>query len=112
MREKKMFVLTLNQLTTTIVSPSSNDSKWQMGFNSAFKWVTKVYLLTTTIVAPPSNDSKWQMGFNSAFKGLTQTISKFTDGSYISIRLLKNVQFSLSTPLRCTRSRGKNSTHS
>jgi len=29
--------LTLNLLTTTIVSPSSNVSKWQMGFNSAFK---------------------------------------------------------------------------
>ena len=29
--------LTLNLLTTTIVSPPSNASKWQMGFNSAFK---------------------------------------------------------------------------
>jgi len=29
--------LTLNLLTTTIVVPPSNDSKWQMGFNSAFK---------------------------------------------------------------------------
>jgi len=29
--------LTLNQLTTTIVAPPSNASKWQMGFNSAFK---------------------------------------------------------------------------
>jgi len=29
--------LTLNLLTTTIVAPSSNASKWQMGFNSAFK---------------------------------------------------------------------------
>ena len=29
--------LTLNLLTTTIVAPPSNDSKWQMGFNSAFK---------------------------------------------------------------------------
>ena len=43
-----------------------------MGFNSAFKGVTKVYLLTTTIVAPPSNASKWQMGFNWAFKGLIE----------------------------------------
>ena len=43
-----------------------------MGFNLAFKGLTKVYLLTTTIVAPPSNASKWQMGFNSAFKGLTK----------------------------------------
>jgi len=38
--EAEMFVflaLTLNPLTTTIVAPPSNASKWQMGFNSAFK---------------------------------------------------------------------------
>jgi len=29
--------LTPNLLTTTIVAPPSNASKWQMGFNSAFK---------------------------------------------------------------------------
>jgi hypothetical protein len=29
--------LTLNLLTTTIVEPPSNVSKWQMGFNSALK---------------------------------------------------------------------------
>jgi len=29
--------LTINLLTTTIVAPPSNASKWQMGFNSAFK---------------------------------------------------------------------------
>src|SRR5215475_10297777 len=29
--------LTLNLLTTTIVAPPSNASKWQVGFNSAFK---------------------------------------------------------------------------
>ena len=29
--------LTLNLLTTTIVAPPSNASKWQTGFNSAFK---------------------------------------------------------------------------
>ena len=29
--------LTLNLLTTTIVAPTSNARKWQMGFNSAFK---------------------------------------------------------------------------
>ena len=40
--------LTLNLLTTTIVAPPSNASKWQMGFNSAFKWLTEllnIYLL-------------------------------------------------------------------
>ena len=31
------YSLTLNLLTTTIVAPPSNASKWQMGFNSAFK---------------------------------------------------------------------------
>jgi len=29
--------LTLNLLTTTIVAPPSNASKWQMGFKLAFK---------------------------------------------------------------------------
>ena len=29
--------LTLTLLTTTIVAPPSNASKWQMGFNSAFR---------------------------------------------------------------------------
>jgi len=33
-------VLTLSLLTTTIVAPPSNASKWQMGFNSAFKRLT------------------------------------------------------------------------
>ena len=31
------WALTLKLLTTTIVAPPSNASKWQMGFNSAFK---------------------------------------------------------------------------
>jgi hypothetical protein len=35
--------LTLNLLTTTIVAPS-NASKWQMGFNSAFKGLRYVLL--------------------------------------------------------------------
>ena len=69
-------LLTLNLLTTTIVAPPSNVSKWQMGFNSAFKGLSYVNLnlLTTTIVAPPSNVSKWEMGFNSAFKWLNTLI--------------------------------------
>jgi hypothetical protein len=33
--------LTLNLLTTTIVAPPSNASKWQMRFNSAFKGLNK-----------------------------------------------------------------------
>ena len=35
--------LTLNLLTTTIVAPPSNDNKWQMGFNSAFKGLMSKY---------------------------------------------------------------------
>ena len=34
--------LTLNLLTTTIVAPPSNASKWQMGFNSAFKGLRQI----------------------------------------------------------------------
>jgi hypothetical protein len=33
----KLGPLTFNLLTTTIVAPPSNASKWQVGFNSAFK---------------------------------------------------------------------------
>ena len=40
MRQHK-YVLTLNLLTTTIIAPPSNASKWQMGFNSAFKGLRK-----------------------------------------------------------------------
>jgi hypothetical protein len=37
-REIYLFAgLTLNLLTTTIVAPPSDASKWQMGFNSVFK---------------------------------------------------------------------------
>ena len=35
--------LTLNLLTTTIVAPPSNASKWQMGFNSAFKGLNAIF---------------------------------------------------------------------
>ena len=34
---KRSSILTLNPLSSTIVAPSSNASKWQMGSNSAFK---------------------------------------------------------------------------
>ena len=39
-------ILTLNLLMTTIVAPPSNASKWQMGFNSAFKglrWIFRIW---------------------------------------------------------------------
>ena len=36
-------ILTVNPLTSTIVAPSSNASKWQMGFNSAFKGLREIF---------------------------------------------------------------------
>jgi hypothetical protein len=41
------FHLTLNLLTITIVAPPSNASKWQMGFNLAFKGLNYLYILQT-----------------------------------------------------------------
>ena len=41
--------LTLNLLATTIVAPPSNASKWQMGFNSAFKGLMHKYLYSYNI---------------------------------------------------------------
>jgi len=35
--------LTLNLLTTTIVAPPNNASRWQMGFNSVFKGLNIYY---------------------------------------------------------------------
>ena len=40
---------TLNLLTTTIVASPSNVSKWQMGFNSAFKGL--IYLSAGYIIS-------------------------------------------------------------
>ena len=45
-------ILTLNLLTTTIVVPPSNASKWQMGFNSAFKG----------LILSPSTPASTQVG--------------------------------------------------
>jgi hypothetical protein len=42
--------LTLNLLTSTIVAPASNDSKWQMEFNSAFKGLREPDKLDKSIV--------------------------------------------------------------
>jgi len=38
-----IIILTLNLLTTTIVAPPTNVSKWQMGFNSAFKGLNRLH---------------------------------------------------------------------
>ena len=40
---RKNCKLTLNLLTTTIVAPPSNASKWQVGFNSSFKGLNNYY---------------------------------------------------------------------
>ena len=40
------FYLTLNLLTTTIVVLPSNASKWQIGFNSAFKGLSQLPAVT------------------------------------------------------------------
>jgi hypothetical protein len=45
-----MRYLTLNMLTTTIVAPLSNASKWQMGFNSAFKGLRNTFQKTAVLV--------------------------------------------------------------
>jgi len=45
MKELPFVSLTLNLLTTTTVAPPSNVSKWQMGFNSAFKGLIYVFLI-------------------------------------------------------------------
>ena len=42
-------ILTLNLLTTTIVAPSSNASKWQMGINSVFKGLMYLYDIYTLV---------------------------------------------------------------
>jgi len=44
-------LLTLNLLTTTIVAPPSNASKWQKGFNLAFKGLINV---------TDNNDAWWK----------------------------------------------------
>jgi len=47
---KPVMYLTLNLLTTTIAAPSSNVSKWKMGFNSVFKGLKSTALRRTELV--------------------------------------------------------------
>ena len=42
-------------LTTTIVAPPSNASKWQMGFNSAFKGLTTIRFSVVLLVLVDAN---------------------------------------------------------
>jgi hypothetical protein len=61
-------VLTLNLLTTTIVAPPSNASKWQMGFNLAFKGLMMSQFKVIRFVrggmnGKQKNDGKTVVGF-------------------------------------------------
>ena len=49
--------LTLNLLTTTIVAPPSNASKWQLGFNSAFKGLIKQLPVGGTLLVGHLNEA-------------------------------------------------------
>jgi hypothetical protein len=53
--------LTLNLLMTTIVAPPSNASKWQMGFNSAFKGlkIKLMFVIITIASLTPLAQSFW-----------------------------------------------------
>ena len=71
--------LTLILLTWRMWWVPNNASKWQMGFNSAFKELKcplTLILLTWRIWWAPNNASRWQMGFNSAFEGLKCPITR------------------------------------
>ena len=39
----------INLLTTTIIAPPSNASKWQMGFNSAFKGLKYINIMKLNV---------------------------------------------------------------
>ena len=64
--------LTLNLLTTTIVAPPSNASKWQMGFNSAFKGLSSILI---SLSSPISEFLKFFF-FLSCIKILSLCISQ------------------------------------
>jgi hypothetical protein len=61
-----LFKLTLNLLTTNIVAPPSNASKWQMGFNSAFKGlmdlVIRLYIAQIRVVRLVAK--RWQVALH------------------------------------------------
>jgi hypothetical protein len=65
MQMRTRWYLTLNLLTTTIVAPPSNDSKWQMGFNSAFKGLIRVPLRRGFTII---RSQAWNEYINTEFK--------------------------------------------
>ena len=76
-RGSEMIRLTLTLLTWRIWWARNTTSRWQMGFNSAFKGLKcplTLILLTWRIWWAPNNANRWQMGFISAFKGLNRRL--------------------------------------
>jgi hypothetical protein len=59
---KRKFInpLTLNLLTTTIVAPPSNASKWQIVFNSAFKGLKRMNLKPISVQCCPKESCFWE----------------------------------------------------
>jgi hypothetical protein len=51
--------LTLDLLTTTIVAPTSNASKWQMGFNSVFKGLSHLNMSLFLDTLPTESTKKY-----------------------------------------------------
>ena len=70
---KMVLTVTLKYLTWKIWWAPNNASRWQVGFNSAFKrlkYPLTLIVLTWRIWCASNNASRWQVGFKSAFKGL------------------------------------------
>jgi hypothetical protein len=56
---QKIQHLTINLLTTTIVAPPSNASKWQMGFNSTFKGLITIIQIKKCFTSTKATNYTW-----------------------------------------------------
>jgi hypothetical protein len=74
------YILTLNLLTTTIVAPPSNASKWQMGFNSGFKGLNRISSIVFLKMADLSHRNRqhtpWQLPHQWKQKDHTSLFSR------------------------------------
>ena len=84
--------LTLNLLMTTIVAPPSNASKWQMGFNSAFKGLTmgavqQFYWYWLSFTKMYGGQSQWPDGLRcgSAAARLTGLRVRISSGVWMPV---------------------------